>query len=157
MPFSVKSIIYHKGKYMLQKRNNKKGIFYPGLYGLFGGRSDNSETPKKCIMRELKEELNLEFKFVKDILTLKIHSDDFEPKKSSVFKIYYFDCKLPINYKKNIMLSEGQKYDFYNIKKIDSLQMIPFDYAVLYYQFLYKVKKKKIIPKEYLKFNLAKG
>ena len=151
MSFSVKSIIYHKGKYMLQKRDDKKGIFYPGIYGLFGGRSDMNEKPKNCIRRELEEELNLKFKFIEDILILNIQSKDFNPKKSAVFKTYYFNCKLPADYKKNILLNEGQKYGFYNIKKIHSLKMAPFDYAVLNYHFLYKIKKKKIIPKEYLK------
>ena len=153
MCFAVKSIIYHKGKYMLQKRDNKKGIFYPGIYGLFGGRSRISEKPKRSIKRELKEELNLEFNRIEDVLVLNIQSKDFNPKKSAIFKIYYFECKLPTDYKKNILLNEGRKYDFYNIKKINGLKIVPWDYAVLNYHFLYKVKKKKIIPKEYLKLH----
>ena len=45
--------------------------------------------------------------------------------------------------KNKIMLNEGQKYDFFQISKINYLEIIPWDLAAINYHFLIKVKKKK--------------
>ena len=44
MTFSVAAIIIHKGKYLFQKRDKKSGIFYPDLFGLFGGNNKSKES-----------------------------------------------------------------------------------------------------------------
>jgi 8-oxo-dGTP pyrophosphatase MutT (NUDIX family) len=46
--------------YLLQLRDQKAGIFYPGHWGLFGGAIDASETPAMALIRELREEIGLE-------------------------------------------------------------------------------------------------
>ena len=52
-------IIYFKKKFLLQKRDNKKNIFFPDHLGLFGGSVDKFESSINAIQREVKEELNL--------------------------------------------------------------------------------------------------
>ena len=49
-------IIYFKKKILLVLRSNKKNIFYPNHYGLFGGAKENNETYIKTANRELYEE-----------------------------------------------------------------------------------------------------
>ena len=140
MYISVKAIICHKGKYLLQKRDNKKNIYFPGLWGVFGGNCKKKEKLIGSLKRELKEELNLNFINIRKIFTLKIKSKNFEPERSN----HYFLCKLPLNYNKNIILNEGSAYAFFNIKKVNKLKIIPWDLAVLHYHNFTHIKKRKI-------------
>jgi 8-oxo-dGTP pyrophosphatase MutT (NUDIX family) len=56
---AVCAIIFFKKKFLLQKRDNKKNIFFPDHIGLFGGAVDKFEANISAIQREIKEELNL--------------------------------------------------------------------------------------------------
>ena len=56
---SVKAVIYSEGKILLQLRDKKPNIFYPGLWGLFGGSVENNEEPINGLKRELMEEIGL--------------------------------------------------------------------------------------------------
>jgi 8-oxo-dGTP pyrophosphatase MutT (NUDIX family) len=53
-------IVLDDGRYLLQLRDQKPGIFYPGHWGLFGGAIDANETPEMALHRELREEIGLE-------------------------------------------------------------------------------------------------
>jgi 8-oxo-dGTP pyrophosphatase MutT (NUDIX family) len=53
-------IVLDDGRYLLQLRDQKPGIFYPGHWGLFGGAIDVNETPGMALVRELREEIGLE-------------------------------------------------------------------------------------------------
>jgi 8-oxo-dGTP pyrophosphatase MutT (NUDIX family) len=52
-------IVLDDGRYLLQLRDLKPGIFYPGHWGLFGGAIDGDETPEAALRRELQEEIGL--------------------------------------------------------------------------------------------------
>ena len=43
MGTSVAAIIYHKKKYFLQKRDNKKTIIFPNHLSLFGGMKEGTD------------------------------------------------------------------------------------------------------------------
>jgi 8-oxo-dGTP pyrophosphatase MutT (NUDIX family) len=45
------------GRYVMQLRDAKPNIFYPGHWGCFGGAVDAGEAPVAALVRELKEEL----------------------------------------------------------------------------------------------------
>lgn len=53
-------IVLQDGRYLMQLRDQKPGIFYPGHWGLFGGGMEPSETVEEALARELEEELCLE-------------------------------------------------------------------------------------------------
>ena len=150
MNFSVAAIIKYKGKYLLQKRDKKKNIFYPNFFGLFGGTPLKNESPSNCLKRELYEELNLLVKERKHFLTTDIKSEKFRKKNASIFKRFFFECELPFNYKKKLLLKEGSGYSFLSMKDINCKKLVPFDFAAIYFFELLK-SKKKIIPKKYLK------
>ncbi len=52
-------IVLDDGRYLMQLRDQKPGIFYPGHWGLFGGGMDPGESPEDALARELEEELCL--------------------------------------------------------------------------------------------------
>jgi 8-oxo-dGTP pyrophosphatase MutT (NUDIX family) len=52
-------IVLSDGRYLIQLRSQKPGIFYPGHWGLFGGAVESDETALAALGRELKEELEL--------------------------------------------------------------------------------------------------
>lgn len=57
---AVCAIITVDGRYLLQLRDNIKGIFFPGCWGCFGGGIEPGEQPDEALRRELKEELDLD-------------------------------------------------------------------------------------------------
>jgi 8-oxo-dGTP pyrophosphatase MutT (NUDIX family) len=46
--------------YLMQLRDSKQEIWYPGRWGLFGGAIEPDEDPMGALKRELREELELE-------------------------------------------------------------------------------------------------
>jgi len=53
------AIIVVRGRYLLQLRDMKRGIFFPGHWGCFGGGVERGESPDEALLRELDEELGL--------------------------------------------------------------------------------------------------
>jgi 8-oxo-dGTP diphosphatase len=51
-----------KGELLLYKRDNKPDIPFPGYWDLIGGHVENGETPEEALVREVKEELDLDIK-----------------------------------------------------------------------------------------------
>lgn len=47
-------------RYLLQLRDDKAGIFFPGHWGCFGGAVDPGENAGRAMVRELEEELALQ-------------------------------------------------------------------------------------------------
>lgn len=48
------------GRYLMQLRDDKPGIFYPDHWGLFGGAMEEGESGEQALRRELREELDHE-------------------------------------------------------------------------------------------------
>ena len=62
---AVAVIVLDDGRYLMQLRDDKQGIFYPDFWGLFGGAVDPGETAEAALRRELIEELDFEAKSLK--------------------------------------------------------------------------------------------
>ncbi|MDB2324254.1 NUDIX domain-containing protein [Alphaproteobacteria bacterium] len=56
-------IVNQYNQTLLQLRDDKLGIFFPNHWGLFGGAMEKGESPKEALVRELKEELTIDFCF----------------------------------------------------------------------------------------------
>ncbi len=122
---SSKAIITVNNKYLLQLRDNKKNIFFPGFWGLFGGRLDKNELHSKAIKREINEETNLKVIVKKKILTVDFSMVGLKKERN----IIYFDCKVLDS--KKIILSEGQKYNFFSFNQIRKLRIVPMDFVAI--------------------------
>jgi 8-oxo-dGTP pyrophosphatase MutT (NUDIX family) len=58
---AVAAIITVEGAYLLQLRDNKRGIFFPAHWGCFGGAVEPGESNELALARELHEELGAAF------------------------------------------------------------------------------------------------
>lgn len=48
------------GRYLLQRRDDIPGIWFPGHWGFFGGAIEPGEDPLQAMIRELREEIGIE-------------------------------------------------------------------------------------------------
>ncbi len=65
------AIIRNKNRVLVVKRSNKMNL--PLKWEFPGGKIENGESEEKCIVREIKEELNLDIRLLK-----KLHSSFFD-------------------------------------------------------------------------------
>lgn len=122
-------------KFLFQLRDNKKGISNPNKWGLFGGGIESNESPVKAIIREIKEELNLEL-IEKNIKFL------FKNGKNNIF--YY---KLEED-RRDFILNEGQNFKFFKIREILFKKKVVFRLRIfLIFYPLIKLRIFKIITK----------
>ncbi len=145
MKKSVGAVIYFKDKYLIQKRSNKKNIYFPNLFGVFGGNVEKKEKIIKAVIREIFEELNIKLnsKQVKFFLKISFYSRHFLKNRSR----FYFFVKILKSQLNSINLKEGQSYHFINISKIKKLDFVPWDLSAILYFDKYVRKNKSIKPK----------
>lgn len=101
---------YIHGKVLMQLRDMKEGINFPGCWGFFGGSIDEGETPEEAFRRELFEEIgyrpaemyNLGFSIIPDLENLHAHA---------------FCCPLTIPIEE-IRLTEGLDLDLFSLKEV---------------------------------------
>lgn len=122
---SVKGIVFLKNKYLLQLRDNKKNIYFPNFWGLFGGRLDKNETYVKALEREIKEEINLIVEMKKKILSTTYNMVGLKKKR----KMIYYECQKIKNTK--MELREGKSFKFFKFEQIKKLKIIPMDFVAI--------------------------
>lgn len=101
---------YVYDKVLMQLRDMKKGINFPGCWGFFGGSIDEGETPEDASKRELLEEIGYKpavmykmgFDVVRDLGNLSIHA---------------YCCPLTIPIEK-IDLQEGMDLGLFSLEEI---------------------------------------
>ena len=128
---SVKAIIIKKNQYLLQLRDNKKNIFFPNYWGLFGGRLEDGEKYQNGIIREIKEETNLDVRIKQKILKVNYNMIGLAKGRN----LNYYECL--VENIKNIKLFEGRKFKFFSYRQIKRLKIIPMDYVAIYAHFNY--------------------
>ena len=130
MKLASKAIILNNGKYLLQHRDNKKNIYSPDCWGLFGGMVDDKETPEQCLIREVKEELSINCEIHK-----KIHQ--CLNNETGILNIFFLVfTKDKISQEK---LKEGQNLGWFSEKEIKKLKTT---WDIEYF-LKYKEEKKK--------------
>lgn len=113
----------------MQKRDVKSSIYFPGLWGLFGGACEQLENPNDAIYRELSEELGVNFSKFEYFFKMEISSKDL-----GVATRERFFYKVAINEYQisSINLTEGESWKFFTAD--DSLKIntiTPFDLAAI--------------------------
>ena len=126
----IAAIIFEndKGEFLLYLRDNKPEIPFPDYWDLIGGHVEEGETPEDALVREVKEELDIdlkEYSFFKiyDCLT----GDAYE----NIKYIYTGKINIPIE---EITLLEGVRPQYFsreeipNVKFANILKSIVMDY-----------------------------
>ena len=120
---AVALIVLDDGRYLLQHRDQKPGIFYPGHWGLFGGAIDAGETPEAALKRELEEELGL-LSFAAREIT------DFAFKFGRYGHIarYFFEVRLSTVEFNGLRLGEGREMRPFQARDILTIaRVVPYD------------------------------
>lgn len=97
-------LVLDDGRYVMQLRDQRPDIFYPGHWGCFGGAIDATESPIEALHRELLEELELRVDSASEFTQFDFDLSGLGQEK--VYRIYY---EIPISESgfRNIVLHEG--------------------------------------------------
>lgn len=103
---AVALLVLEDGRYLMQQRDQKPGIFYPGHWGLFGGGMEPGESAETALRRELHEELRLEEPIVASRFT-KI-TLDFTPCGHGPVERHFFEVRVTTAQVERLVLGEGR-------------------------------------------------
>jgi 8-oxo-dGTP diphosphatase len=105
-----------KKEILLYLRDNKPGIPFPNYWDLIGGHVEDGETPEEALIREVKEELNIdleEYDFYKKYVCLE--GDAYQ----NIKYIYTGKINIPIE---EITLLEGERPQFFSRAEIPDVK-----------------------------------
>ena len=105
-----------KRELLLYLRDNKPGIPFPNHWDLIGGHLEDGETPGEALVREVKEELNIDLKeytFYKKYVCLT--GDAYQ----NIKYIYTGKINLPIE---EITLQEGVRPQYFSREEIPGVK-----------------------------------
>jgi 8-oxo-dGTP pyrophosphatase MutT (NUDIX family) len=122
---SVALVVLDDGRYLMQLRSERPGIFYPGHWGLFGGALDAGEDFDTALLLELKVELGhdigggryfTEFTF------------DFSFRGMGKMVRRYFEVTLPAARLGELVLGEGSAMKAFAARDVLSQErVVPYD------------------------------
>lgn len=124
-------IVFDNGKYLLQLRDDKPGIFFPGHWGLFGGCVDSGEQTLEALRRELLEELGLTTVVLKLLTRF-----EFDLAPMGLARIYreFFEVRLPAAVTPSLRLGEGAAFAAFSRDELFSLpRLVPYDAFALWF------------------------
>lgn len=120
---AVAAILMFENKYLFQLRDNKKNIFFPNCWGLFGGALEKGEKKLEGLTREIYEELSIKLVKSKIIffttITFKFNDE--------VLKRHFYLVKISKKQKSNIKLNEGKKFKFFKPQDLLKKNLVPYD------------------------------
>lgn len=97
-------LVHEDGRYIMQLRDSKPSIFYPGHWGCFGGAVEAGEDTAVAMRRELREELEYESGALHRFTQFDF---DFSPLGyPKVYRVYY-EAIVKDNTYQSFVLHEG--------------------------------------------------
>lgn len=82
-------VVDTSGDLLLQLRDDRPDIIYPGGIGLFGGHREGDESALDCVVRELAEELTYDIA-TEDFLPLAYREGEDSERKGGTFRGDFF-------------------------------------------------------------------
>lgn len=128
------AIVLVGGRYLLQQRDNKPGIFFPAQWCCFGGALEENETPEQGLIREVREEIGLAlrpggFRYFTQL--------DYDLGFAGLGKMWrrYFEIELTQQGFGELRLGEGAGMRLFTAAEIltGSVQFVPYDAFVLWF------------------------
>ena len=105
---SAQALVYYGPKVLLVKRG-PTAPWAPNLWGLPGGHIEPGETPAAAVVRELSEEVGIDWPYRLRYIT---HMDP---------DVHLFVVKRPVEYPYYVCLRDGEHTDFVWIRPIEAL------------------------------------
>jgi 8-oxo-dGTP pyrophosphatase MutT (NUDIX family) len=123
-------LVLSDGRYLLQLRDQKPNIWYPGHWGCFGGAVDEGENSLEALRRELREEIGLESE-VGALFTS--FTFDFGFAGKEVYSRTYYEVTLPVGHLHTLVLSEGAGMKAFAPEDVLALpRVVPYDAFALW-------------------------
>ena len=120
---AVALIVVDGSRYLMQLRDQKPNIFYPGHWGLFGGALEPNEDAAVALKRELKEELRLD---VAECRYFTNFTFDYG-QHGTVFRRFY-EIAIPGFALEKLTLSEGAEMRAFPASELLNLpRVVPYD------------------------------
>tara|TARA_Y100000588_G_C14226602_1_gene913423 strand:- start:795 stop:1247 length:453 start_codon:yes stop_codon:yes gene_type:complete len=116
-------ITAENGRLLMQLRDDRQDIFFPGRWGLFGGAIEDGESPLEAIKREIWEELSVDFDYERfsSCGEIKLVND-----KHKVTR-YFFTLEISELEIKEMVVTEGKGWDFLSYGCMNEIRMVPYD------------------------------
>jgi 8-oxo-dGTP diphosphatase len=103
-------------EFLLYLRDNKPGIPFPDHWDLIGGHVEENETPEEALVREVKEELDIELKEYSLYKIFECNEGDVYP---NVKYIYTGKISIPLE---KITLLEGVRARYFSRNEIPGVK-----------------------------------
>jgi 8-oxo-dGTP pyrophosphatase MutT (NUDIX family) len=118
-------VVGSERRYLMQLRDQKPGIFYPGHWGLFGGATDPGETPEQTLQRELREELSLR---ATSVVYFTEFEFDFEFSGFGRLKRRFYEVILGNDAVRDLSLGEGSEMRLFAAREnLNMPRVVPYD------------------------------
>ena len=122
------AIIWQDGKVLITKR--PEGTHLEGLWEFPGGKKEEAENLEECIAREIEEELGIQIKPERFLLTV---NHEYE---TMIVDLYIFECSLVSG---SPVSKEGQDMKWVKLADISGYSFPPPDIEVI--EFLHRNNK----------------
>ena len=126
-------LIAPDSRYVLQLRDSKRGIFFPGRWGCFGGTIEPQDANiEQGLVRELREELGLDVSV--DALTY-FTNYTFDMSFCGVGVIYrkFYEVRLTDEQMRALRLGEGSDFRAFTAREaLSTLNLTPYDEFALW-------------------------
>jgi 8-oxo-dGTP pyrophosphatase MutT (NUDIX family) len=111
------------GRYLMQLRDQKPNLFYPGHWGLFGGAIEPGENPEAALGRELVEEIGLKAGPIQ-------YFTDFTFDYGSYGRVFrrFYEVRIASSVFGELVLHEGADMRLFKASEILNLpRVVPYD------------------------------
>ena len=133
----IAAIIFENDKkeILLYLRDDKPGIPFPRHWDLIGGHVEEGETPEEALVREVKEELNIDLKEFRFFRKYECLEGDAYP---NIKFIYTGRINIPIE---EITLLEGDRPQYFAYHEIPDVKFANILKSIVMDYILFAIKK----------------
>jgi 8-oxo-dGTP diphosphatase len=108
-----------EGKILLQQRDDRPDLNYPGYWTTFGGKVEDGETPDEAMRRELLEEIELDL----PMILWKVEEYPMERNGQRIVVEGHIYVGRIDHAESEITLNEGQALGYFALEDLDRLKI----------------------------------